>query len=126
MAQSNKFRSGRHFLHIPGPSNVPDRVLRAIDRAIIDHRGPGFAEMTLGVIDGMKGVFGTAGPVVIFPSSGTGAWEAALVNTLSPGDRVHRLSSEAAWTAIIPECYMAKAEEQFGPANCEIEGAESQ
>ena len=88
MAQSNKFRSGRHFLHIPGPSNVPDRVLRAIDRAVIDHRGPEFADMTLGIIAGMQGVFGASGPVIIFPSSGTGAWEAALVNTLSPGDRI--------------------------------------
>jgi len=88
MAQSNEFRSGRHFLHIPGPSNVPDRVLRAIDRAVIDHRGPDFADMALGLVKDMQGVFGAAGPVIIFPSSGTGAWEAALVNTLSPGDRV--------------------------------------
>lgn len=88
MAKSNVFRSGRHFLQIPGPTNVPERVLRAIDRATMDHRGPEFAEMTRGIFNRLKPVFGTTGPVVIYPSSGTGAWEAALVNTLSPGDRV--------------------------------------
>jgi alanine-glyoxylate transaminase/serine-glyoxylate transaminase/serine-pyruvate transaminase len=80
--------AGRHFLQIPGPSNVPDRVLRAMDMPTVDHRGPGFAQLTRDVIDGMKKVFQTEADVVIFPSSGTGAWEAALVNTLSPGDRV--------------------------------------
>jgi alanine-glyoxylate transaminase/serine-glyoxylate transaminase/serine-pyruvate transaminase len=80
--------SGRHFLQIPGPTNVPDRVLRAIDQATIDHRGPEFAVMTKAVIAGMKSVFQTQGDVVIYPASGTGAWEAALANTLSPGDRV--------------------------------------
>jgi alanine-glyoxylate transaminase / serine-glyoxylate transaminase / serine-pyruvate transaminase len=79
---------GRHFLQIPGPTNVPDRVLRAIDAPTIDHRGPEFAELGLEVLAGMQEVFRTTGPVVIYPSSGTGAWEAALVNTLSPGDRV--------------------------------------
>lgn len=88
MAKSNVFRSGRHFLQIPGPTNVPERVLRAIDRATIDHRGPEFAEMARGIFNRLKPVFGTTSPVVIYPSSGTGAWEAALVNTLSPGDRV--------------------------------------
>ena len=82
------YRSGRHFLQIPGPTNVPDRVLRAIDAPTIDHRGPGFAKLGLEVLDGMREVFRTAGPVVIYPASGTGAWEAALVNTLSPGDKV--------------------------------------
>ncbi|MCC7016302.1 MAG: aminotransferase class V-fold PLP-dependent enzyme [Rhodospirillales bacterium] len=81
-------RAGRHFLNIPGPTNVPDRVLRAIDRAVIDHRGPDFAELALGALAAMRKIFKTKGPVVIFPSSGTGAWEAALVNTLSPGDIV--------------------------------------
>lgn len=81
-------RAGRHFLQIPGPTNVPDRVLRAIDRATIDHRGPDFVELANEVLAGLKPVFGTEQPVVIYPSSGTGAWEAALVNTLSPGDRV--------------------------------------
>jgi alanine-glyoxylate transaminase/serine-glyoxylate transaminase/serine-pyruvate transaminase len=81
-------RSGRHFLQIPGPTNVPDRVLRAIDAPTIDHRGPEFAKLGLEVLDGLREVFRTSGPVVVYPSSGTGAWEAALVNTLSPGDRV--------------------------------------
>jgi alanine-glyoxylate transaminase/serine-glyoxylate transaminase/serine-pyruvate transaminase len=81
-------RPGRHFLQIPGPTNVPDRVLRAIDAPTIDHRGPTFAELGLEVLDGMRWVFGTSGPVVIYPASGTGAWEAAIVNTLSPGDKV--------------------------------------
>jgi alanine-glyoxylate transaminase/serine-glyoxylate transaminase/serine-pyruvate transaminase len=80
--------SGRHFLQIPGPTNVPDRVLRAIDQPTIDHRGPEFAALTKAVIAGMKKVFRTEADVVIYPSSGTGAWEAALVNTLSAGDRV--------------------------------------
>jgi alanine-glyoxylate transaminase/serine-glyoxylate transaminase/serine-pyruvate transaminase len=80
--------SGRHFLQIPGPTNVPDRVLRAIAQPTIDHRGPDFAELALDLLQRVKPVFGTSGPVVIDPSSGTGAWEAALVNTLSPGDRV--------------------------------------
>jgi alanine-glyoxylate transaminase/serine-glyoxylate transaminase/serine-pyruvate transaminase len=81
-------QSGRHFLQIPGPTNVPERVLRAIDSATVDHRGPEFQEMSREVLAGLKQVFKTAAPVVIFPASGTGAWEAALVNTLSPGDRV--------------------------------------
>ncbi|GAA5126491.1 pyridoxal-phosphate-dependent aminotransferase family protein [Pseudonocardia adelaidensis] len=79
---------GRHFLQIPGPTNVPDRVLRAMAAPTIDHRGPEFAELTKAVLAALGPVFGTSGPVVIYPSSGTGAWEAALVNTLSPGDRV--------------------------------------
>jgi alanine-glyoxylate transaminase/serine-glyoxylate transaminase/serine-pyruvate transaminase len=82
-------RAGRHFLQIPGPTNVPDRVLRAIDAATMDHRGPEFAELGKAVLKGMRRVFKSAsGEVVIYPASGTGAWEAALVNTLSPGDRV--------------------------------------
>jgi alanine-glyoxylate transaminase/serine-glyoxylate transaminase/serine-pyruvate transaminase len=80
--------SGRHFLQIPGPTNVPDRVLRAISRPTIDHRGPEFAALATELLEEVRPVFGTAGHVVIYPSSGTGAWEAALVNTLSPGDRV--------------------------------------
>ena len=79
---------GRHFLQIPGPTNVPDRVLRAISRPTIDHRGPEFAAIAREAIEGLKQIFQTSEPVVIYPSSGTGAWEAALVNTLSPGDRV--------------------------------------
>ncbi len=82
-------RPGRHFLQIPGPTNVPDRVLRAIDFPTIDHRGPEFAELGRGVLAGMKRVFKTTrGEVVIYPASGTGAWEAAFANALSPGDRV--------------------------------------
>ncbi|MFJ4651545.1 pyridoxal-phosphate-dependent aminotransferase family protein [Nocardia sp. NPDC088792] len=80
--------SGRHFLQIPGPTNVPDRVLHAIAQPTIDHRGPEFGEFTLDLLQRVKPVFGTANPVVIYAGSGTGAWEAALVNTLSPGDRV--------------------------------------
>jgi alanine-glyoxylate transaminase/serine-glyoxylate transaminase/serine-pyruvate transaminase len=80
--------TGRHFLQIPGPTNVPDRVLRAMDRPVIDHRGPEFAQLGHEVLEGLKPVFQTNGPVVIFPASGSGAWEAAIVNTLSPGDRV--------------------------------------
>ena len=80
--------AGRHFLQIPGPSAVPDRILRAIDMPVTDHRGPGFAEVGRAALEGMKSIFRTEQHVVIFPASGTGAWEAALVNTLSPGDRV--------------------------------------
>jgi alanine-glyoxylate transaminase/serine-glyoxylate transaminase/serine-pyruvate transaminase len=81
-------KSGRHFLQIPGPTNVPDRILRALSRPTIDHRGPEFARMAREVLEGLRRVIRTTGPVVIFPSSGTGAWEAALVNSLSPGDKV--------------------------------------
>jgi len=88
MLSLNSHPSGRHFLQIPGPTNVPDRVLRAIDQPTIDHRGPEFGALGRAVLEGAKHVFQTQAPVVIFPSSGTGAWEAALVNTLSPGDRV--------------------------------------
>jgi alanine-glyoxylate transaminase / serine-glyoxylate transaminase / serine-pyruvate transaminase len=80
--------SGRHFLQIPGPTNVPDRVLRAMDQPTIDHRGPEFAKLTLEILDRLRPVFQTTGPIVTYAASGTGAWEAALVNTLSPGDRV--------------------------------------
>ena len=79
---------GRHFLQIPGPSPVPDRVLRAMDMPVIDHRGAQFADLAKTVFQGCQKIFQTAGPVIIFPSSGTGAWEAAIVNTLSPGEKV--------------------------------------
>lgn len=82
------YAAGRHFLQIPGPSTVPERVMRAIDMPVIDHRGPEFAQLGKDVLAGMKRVFKTQGDVVIYPASGTGAWEAALVNTLSPGDTV--------------------------------------
>ena len=81
-------RRGRHFLQIPGPTNVPDRILRAMDLPTIDHRGPGFQQLGQEILESIKRIFRTAGPVVIYPASGTGAWEAALVNTLSPGDAV--------------------------------------
>jgi alanine-glyoxylate transaminase / serine-glyoxylate transaminase / serine-pyruvate transaminase len=82
------YKSGRHFLQIPGPTNVPDRILRAMDGPTIDHRGPEFADLALDVLYDVKAIFKTEHPVLIYPSSGTGAWEAALVNTLSPGDKV--------------------------------------
>ena len=80
--------TGRHFLQIPGPTNVPDRVLRAIDMPVLDHRGPEFAELGFEVLASIQRIFRTKQPVIIYPSSGTGAWEAAIVNTLSPGDKV--------------------------------------
>jgi len=80
--------SGRHFLQIPGPSNVPDRILRAMDFPTIDHRGPEFSELGKKCLSGLQNIFKTRGHVIIFPASGTGAWEAALVNTLSAGDSV--------------------------------------
>jgi len=82
------YQPGRHFLQIPGPTNVPDRVLRAMDRPTIDHRGPDFQVLGQRVLSGIRSIFKTKNPVVIYPASGTGAWEAALVNTLSPGDLV--------------------------------------
>src|SRR5271156_7206987 len=80
--------SGRHFLQIPGPTNVPDRILRAMHRAVIDHRSQEFARLGSEVLENLRLIFQTTSPVIIFPASGTGAWEAAIVNTLSPGDRV--------------------------------------
>src|SRR4030081_26786 len=80
--------SGRHFLQIPGPTNVPDRGLRAMDMPTMDHRGPEFAELGHAVLASIQRVFPTKQPVIIYPSSGTGAWEAAIVNTLAPGDKV--------------------------------------
>jgi alanine-glyoxylate transaminase/serine-glyoxylate transaminase/serine-pyruvate transaminase len=82
------YNSGRHFLQIPGPTNVPDRILRAIDYPTMDHRGPKFGKLGLEILDGLKHVFQTQQPVVIYPASGTGAWEAALVNCFSPGDKL--------------------------------------
>ena len=82
------YKSGRHFLQIPGPSNVPDRILHAIGHPTIDHRGPEFQKLSEEVLLGSRRIFKTSGPVVVFPTSGTGAWEASLVNTLNPGDTV--------------------------------------
>jgi alanine-glyoxylate transaminase / serine-glyoxylate transaminase / serine-pyruvate transaminase len=88
MAKNSSRVAGRHFLQIPGPTPMPDRILRAMDMPIIDHRGPEFSKLARRCLDGIKTIFKTANPVIIFPSSGTGAWEAALVNTLSPGDTI--------------------------------------
>ena len=82
------YRSGRHFLQLPGPTNVPTRVLRAMDRPVVDHRGPDFARLTKALLRDLASLLGTEHPVFIYPASGTGAWEAAITNTLSPGDRV--------------------------------------
>ncbi len=81
-------KAGWHFLQLPGPTNIPDRIRLAMDRPAIDHRGPESAQLALGLLEDMKKIFKTDGPALIFPSSGTGAWEAAIVNTLSPGDKV--------------------------------------
>src|ERR1700704_3855985 len=88
MSKNSSRAVGRHALHIPGPSPLPDRVLRAMDTPIIDHRGPEFQVLAKRVLEGVKTIFKTTNPVIIYTATGTGAWEAALVNTLSPGDRV--------------------------------------
>src|ERR1700731_4882339 len=88
MTKNSSRPVGRHFLHIPGPTPLPDRVLRAMDTPIIDHRGPEFAQLARRCLDGIKTIFTTSKPVIIYTATGTGAWEGALVNTLSPGDRV--------------------------------------
>ncbi|MGP0095071.1 MAG: pyridoxal-phosphate-dependent aminotransferase family protein [Xanthobacteraceae bacterium] len=88
MAQNSARTPGRHFLQIPGPTPVPDRILRAMDTPMIDHRGPEFQKLAKRVLEGIKTIFKTANPVIVYTATGTGAWEAALVNTLSPGDRV--------------------------------------
>ncbi len=88
MSKNSSRPVGRHFLHIPGPTPLPDRVLRAMDTPIIDHRGPEFAKLAKHCLGGIKTIFKTTNPVIIYTATGTGAWEAALVNTLSPDDRV--------------------------------------
>ena len=88
MLELDSHHSGRHFLQIPGPTNVPDRILRAMDHPTIDHRGPEFNALAKKVLRSVRQIFQTKQPVIVFPASGTGAWEAALVNTLSPGDTV--------------------------------------
>jgi len=95
----SKHHAGRHFLQIPGPTNVPDRVLRAIDNPTMDHRGPDFGRLGQDILESLRSVFKTAGPVIVYPASGTGAWEAALVNTLSPGDAV--LMCRTGWFATL-------------------------
>src|SRR4051794_41002136 len=98
-APMTQYHAGRHFLQIPGPTNVPDRVLRAIDNPTIDHRGPDFGELGSQILRNLRAIFQTSGPVVIYPASGTGAWEAALTNTLSPGDTV--LMCRTGWFATL-------------------------
>src|SRR5665811_33542 len=93
------YHAGRHFLHIPGPTNTPLAVLAAIAKPTIDHRGPECGRLGRAVLSGIKTIFKTNQPVVIYPASGTGAWEAALVNTLSPGDKV--LMAETGWFATL-------------------------
>jgi len=88
MAKNSSRTAGRHFLQIPGPTPVPDRILRAMDMPVIDHRGPEFGKLGRRVLDGIKTIFKCAGPVIVYPASGTGAWEAALINTMSAGDKV--------------------------------------
>src|SRR6204780_3337373 len=88
MPQNSSRAVGRHFLQIPGPPPLPDRILRAMDTPIIDHRGPDFAKLAKRALEGIKTIFKTTNPVIIYTATGTGAWEAALVNALSPGDRV--------------------------------------
>ena len=88
MSKNSSRTVGRHFLHIPGPTPLPDRILRAMDTPIIDHRGPEFSRLAKRCLEGIKTIFKTTNPVIIYTATGTGAWEAALVNTLSPGDRV--------------------------------------
>src|SRR4026208_165139 len=88
MSKNSSRPVGRHFLQIPGPTPLPDRVLRAMDTPIIDHRGPDFAKLAKRCLEGVKTIFKTTNPVIIYTATGTGAWEAALVNTLSPGDKV--------------------------------------
>src|SRR5215813_15194642 len=88
MSQNSARTPGRHFLQIPGPTPLPDRVLRAMDTPIIDHRGPEFQKLAKRVLEGIKTIFKTTNPVIIYTATGTSAWEAALVNPLSPGDTV--------------------------------------
>ena len=86
MSKNASRTAGRHFLQIPGPTPVPDRILRAMDTPLIDHRGPEFHKLARRALDGIKTIFKTTNPVIIYTATGTGAWEAALVNTLSPGE----------------------------------------
>ena len=88
MAQNSARAVGRHFLQIPGPTTVPDRVMRAIDNPLIDHRGPEFAKLTKRCLEGIKSIFKTTNPVIVYTATGTGAWEASLTNLISPGDKI--------------------------------------
>ena len=88
MPKSNTYKAGRHFLQVPGPTNLPDRVLRAMDRPAMDHRGPQFAELSKSILERIKLIFKSTDPVVIWPSSGTGAMEASIANTLNERDKI--------------------------------------
>ena len=85
---SGQHRSGRHFLQVPGPTNVPDRIIRAMAQPTIDHRGPEFAELTLKILPKLQQAFGASGPVLIYPGSASGGWESSIVNLLSSGDKI--------------------------------------
>ena len=116
-------RPGRHFLQIPGPTNLPERVARALSRPTIDHRGPECASLTLSILERLQQVFQTSGPVIVYPSSGSGAWEAALVNTLSPGDRVLFGANgqfAAGWTKVATGLGLT-VEEQRGDWRCPVD-----
>ena len=120
MSKNSSRPVGRHFLHIPGPTPLPDRILRAMDTPIIDHRGPEFSKLAKRCLDGIKTIFKTTNPVIIYTATGTGAWEAALVNTLSPGDRVFgmpRFPREAACYAeyvVSPSRQLARIPDGLG------------
>ena len=88
MTKSNTYKAGRHFLQVPGPTNIPDRILRAMDLPAMDHRGPKFADLSKSILERTKLIFKSTDPVLIFPSAGTGAMEAAIANTLNEGDKV--------------------------------------
>ena len=88
MSKSNTYKAGKHFLQVPGPTNIPDRILRAIDAPAMDHRGPKFQDLSKRILEKIKLIFKSTDPVVIYPSAGTGAMEASLVNTLSEGDKI--------------------------------------
>lgn len=110
------YHPGRHFLQIPGPTNLPERVARALSRSTIDHRGPEFSQMTLSILERLQIVFQTTQPVLIYPSSATGCWEAALVNTLSPGDKVLFCESghfAARWTDVASRLGLAVEQLSF-------------
>ena len=98
MHDMTQYHAGRHFLQIPGPTNVPDRVLRAIDNPTIDHRGPAFGQLGLEILTNLRAIFQTTGPVVIYPASGTGAWEAALTAAAMPLMRRFTRSSRLVWS----------------------------
>ena len=87
------YKSGRHFLQVPGPTNVPDRITQAIAKPTIDHRGPAFSELVLNIIPRLKKIFNTDSPIMIYPSSATGSWESSIVNTLSPKDKIMMFDS---------------------------------